>query len=150
MKNVLLGFVILTSMPSFSADDYNINGIGASQVIEALENRIEQGSRTGKSSQSSYCQGRGQEAIDYQKELILANIAEGQINEDLQFFSEEGVKEMQANHDYLCKGIRISNSPELTVRERQLSLISQGLASGDINEELADFLIQSLRNQLRE
>ncbi len=118
MKKLLIGLTLLISISSFASDV----------------------------SQSSYCQSRGQEAINNQKELILVGVAKGEISEDLQSFFEEGVKEMQANHDYLCKGIRISNGPELTAREKQLSLILKGIANGDIDDDLADFFLQNLKN----
>lgn len=118
MKKLLVGLTLLASMSSFANDV----------------------------SQSSYCQTRGQEAINHQKELILVGVAKGEMDENLQSFFENGVEEMQANHDYLCKGIRISNGPELTAREKQLSLILKGIASGEIDDELADFFLQNLKD----
>lgn len=95
-------------------------------------------------SSSQYCQGAGQEAINQQAELVSEGIASGKIDKGLhEFFSNE-IKEMQANHDFLCKGIRISKG-KLSAREEQLKLVSRGIETGEISNDLADFFLKSLK-----
>jgi hypothetical protein len=98
-------------------------------------------------SQSSYCQGRGQDQINNQVQLVQEGIATGEITNDLKTFFEKSIKDMQANHDYLCKGIRINRGETLTYKEKQLELIKKGIESGDIDEELATFFLNNLNEQ---
>lgn len=116
MKKLLIGLLALGSISSFA------------QNID----------------KSSFCQGRGQEAIDNQKELIEIGVASGEISHDLEGFFMDGVEKMKENYNFICKGIRISNGPTLSLREKQLSLIVKGLESGDIDDELADYFLLNL------
>lgn len=95
---------------------------------------------------STYCQFRGQETIDIQKARMVMQRNKGEINDDLFLFFEKSIAQIQVNHDYLCKGIRISNEEKLSYKEKQLNLIKKGLESGTLDEELAHFFIENLNN----
>ncbi len=94
--------------------------------------------------ESDYCRGRGQSQINKHKAFIEKAMAKGETSEELQQYWQESLVKMQENHDWLCKGIQPAPTSKLSRKEAQMKLIEEGVAAGQINEETADFLLESL------
>lgn len=58
----------------------------------------------------------------------------------------DGVESMQENLDYICEGIALPQSEQLSARQRQLNIIKKGIANGDIDADLAQYFLNNLSN----
>lgn len=94
---------------------------------------------------SGYCLGRGQDAINSQKELLRDLSTRGEIDSQLKTFFETSLRQLQENHDFLCKGKALPKGSQLSAREKQLQLIKEGVESNQMSEELAEFFLQNLK-----
>lgn len=108
MKNVLLALLVLALTSSFA--------MGAEYASD--------------------CEGRGQEEIDTYREIVLMEIALGEIDNGLRALFMQGLGEMQKDNDYEMQ----------TAREKEwaraLEGIAEGFASGALDADLADIFLE--------
>ena len=101
---------------------------------------------TQQSAKTPFCKHKGQSKIDQQIRLVRSGIENGDIDEELEIFFFEGIKAMQENFDFICLGVPLVSGNDISAREAQLNIIKKGLASGEIDADLADYFLGNLVN----
>jgi hypothetical protein len=122
MKRLVVAMVLMGSISAFSQDRF-----------------------TQQNSKTPFCKHTGQSKINQQIRLVQTGIENGDIDAELEFFFFEGIKTMQENFDFICLGVPLSSGQNISAREAQLNTIKKGIASGEIDADLAEYFLENLK-----
>lgn len=90
------------------------------------------------------CNEMGPESIRQHTEFLERGIESKDINYETEDFYLIQIEEMKKNLNYICNGVRLSDSLEMSDRERLLSSILEDINEGKLKNHEVDMFIRSL------